>query len=305
MADLSVLAKLIAAYPSFWAQYKNQPEIIQILATAATETWPPEKLQEAIQNSAYWKTHSEEARAWDTVSALDPAEAQKRMAATTKAITDTAARLGLTLPSGTSPGAVSSAMQDLYHVASENLSAAQIADYLTVKYSGDPKLASTQSGARGEILKNMEAIRGMQSDYGIASNPAANLWHAQNIVRGVQTMDAVQGDLASQAKGLYAPEVGAAIDRGMTVRQFADPYLSLAAQNLEVGQGSIDLSDPKWNAFLKVPSNDPKAPSRTMTLAEWQAKIRTDQQYGFDKTSTARQSAAQLATQLSQSFGAI
>jgi hypothetical protein len=307
MPDLSGLARLIERYPALWEQYKNQPEIIQILAQAADQNWPPERLQQAIQNSAYWKTHSEASRAWDALSAIDPVEAQKRMGAAIKAIQDTAARLGLQLPTGTDPATVMKAMGDIYHVASENMSAAQIADYLTVQYSGDPKNPAVQRRASGEILTNMEKIRSMQSDYGLPTNPASNLWHAQNIVRGVETMEAVQGVYAKQAKGLFAPEVGAAIDRGMTVRQFADPYISLAAQNLEIGPDQIDLSDPKWQAFLKVSNPDKTAgvASRVMTMSEWQAHIRSDPQYGFDRTSTARQSAAQLATQLAERFGAI
>lgn len=307
MIDPAALMIFASKYPIQYQQYRDIPEILSLLVTATdpssdptTGNWTDAHLQNQIQNTNYWKTHNQNQRKWDTLSATDPAEAQRVMGVASKAVTDTLARLGLT---GTAD--VAAAMRDLYQVASNAMTPAQIADYLTVQYSGDPKLLSTQQGAKGEILKNMEDVRAMQSDYGMPNTPDANLWEAQNIVRGVQTLDGVRGDLAQQAKGLFAPEVGAAIDRGMTVKQWASPYLATASQNLEIGQDQIDLSDPKWQAFLKTPDQTKPGASRVMTQSEWQAKIRTDPTYGFDTTSTARQAAGTLATTIAQKFGAV
>lgn len=40
-----------------------------------------------------------------------------------------------------------------------------------------------------------------------------------------------------------------------------------------------------------------------MTLYDWQRVLRTEETYGYDRTSAARQQAANLATQLQKTFG--
>jgi hypothetical protein len=112
----------------------------------------------------------------------------------------------------------------------------------------------------------------------------------------------VKGYAIEQAKSLF-PGLTAALDAGQTVDQYADPYKQIATQELNVNPADIQWTDPKWMKALN--QVDPKTGARTsMSLDQWLSTLRTDPTYGYDQTNKAGQQAAQLATQLSQRFGA-
>jgi len=104
-----------------------------------------------------------------------------------------------------------------------------------------------------------------------------------------------------QSKSLF-PTLAAAIDRGITVADYATPYRSLAAQTLEVAPESINLSDAKWRRALDGSRDDKGAPM-AMSLSEWERTIKNDGQYGWDRTKQARQQAAQFASTLMEKMG--
>ena len=110
------------------------------------------------------------------------------------------------------------------------------------------------------------------------------------------------GYLREQAKSLF-PGLSAAIDRGVTVEQYADPYRSIAASTLEVDPQSIDfMKDPKYMKALY--QKDPKTGDNTsMSLADWGTHLRGLPEYR--KTSGANQQAASFGNSLLQTFGKI
>jgi len=288
MATMQDLAAIIAQYPGVWNQFKNIPELMNVLVNAIGKNLTGPEIQDQLAQTNYWRTTTEAQRAWDQLSAVSPAEAAKRQADKVKMMQDTLTTLGLSAAGlGTPDDQAYWWLRDVNYVTSHDLNQQQTADYLVSMYSVGSNL--NPDNARGTIAQTMGAIGAAAADYGLPTTPQDRLFAAQNIARGISTLDSVKGTYAATAKGMFAPEVGAAIDRGLTVRQFADPYVNIAAQNLEIGPDQVNLSDPKWQAFLKVPQVDAKSATgtsnRVMTTAEWQAKIRTDPSYGFDATS--------------------
>jgi len=302
---LAAIQVLMQRYPQLWNQFKNQPDVLAVLGQSAAEGWPPDRFQNALENTNYFKSRTEAQRDWDSLAATDPAEAQKRMQAAVQMIQNIAARLGLSDRSGDHATQTSDFLHDVYTLSSQAMTEQQAEDYLTAKY-----WKTNINQATGEIAANLGTIRGMQADYALPHAPQTAYNMAIQMANGHITQDTVKGNLAQQAASLYGGEVANAIKQGKTVREWADPYISLAAQNLELGADQIDLSQPKWQAFLQQPVNPAKPGqstqpgTRPMTLAEWQAKIRTDPAYGFSKTSNAKQTAAQLASSLQTKFGA-
>lgn len=121
-------------------------------------------------------------------------------------------------------------------------------------------------------------------------------------MQGAEFAEYVKG----QAKSLFAsnPALVAAIDRGVSVTDWAAPYRSLAAQTLEVAPESINLSDARWRRALDG-SRDEKGQPSAMSLSDWERTIKQDSTYGWDRTKQARQQAAQFATSLMEKFGRI
>jgi len=104
------------------------------------------------------------------------------------------------------------------------------------------------------------------------------------------------------AKSLF-PTLSSVIDSGVTVKQYADPYLEQASQTLEIPKESIDLRDPKYRKFLDRVGPDGK--HSAMALWEVQDLIKQDPVYGYDHTIGAQKEAADFTTQLLKTFGKI
>lgn len=99
-----------------------------------------------------------------------------------------------------------------------------------------------------------------------------------------------------QAKILY-PNAAGMLDN-MTLQQITEPYFADAANTLGLSGAQIDIMDPKWTAFLGGGSN-----GGVMSRDEWERLIKTDQRYGYDQSTNARQEAANLGDALLSAFG--
>jgi hypothetical protein len=150
--------------------------------------------------------------------------------------------------------------------------------------------------------KRAAVLQATKDYYVDLSEPVAGSY-AEQLLTGQIDEAGFQKELIDLAKSKY-PALAAALDAGRTVRQAADPYVQLAVKELEIPDGTVDLNDPKWARPLQ--QIDPKTGAPLMmTLYDWQRTIRTDETYGWDRTSGARQMAAQFVTQLGQTFGRV
>jgi hypothetical protein len=159
----------------------------------------------------------------------------------------------------------------------------------------DPATAARQ------VEDNKAKLKSMADAYLVpVSDGALSEWSRKEL-SGEVPQDGFLSYVKEQAKSLF-PTLSAAIDRGVTVAQYSDPYKQLAAQVLEVSPESISLADPKWSRALT--NVDPKTGDRAaMSLYDWQALLKTDPQYGYDRTQQGRQEGAQLADKILQTFG--
>lgn len=132
------------------------------------------------------------------------------------------------------------------------------------------------------------------------SGASAKTW-ATKIALGQVSEQQYLNYVKAQAKSLF-PGMSAAIDSGVTTRDYVQPYAELASKTLEIDPNSVNFLDPKWSkALFQV---DPKTGARTaMSLADWQTTLRTESQYGFDKTDQARQASSDLGQQLAKLAG--
>lgn len=160
--------------------------------------------------------------------------------------------------------------------------------------------AQDPMAAAQQVAETRESVRKLRDAYMVDMSDDALSTYARQIASGEQDALAFQKELVEQAKGKF-PSLAASLDQGMTTRQLWDPYAKMAADELEITQNGIDPNDPKWTRALQGSSPDGK-PTK-MTLYDWQRVLRTEETYGYDRTSAARQQAANLATQLQKTFG--
>jgi hypothetical protein len=116
--------------------------------------------------------------------------------------------------------------------------------------------------------------------------------------QGANWQDYVNGQrdfFREQAKLLY-PGASNLLDK-YSLKQIAEPYFNEATTLLGMNPADMNLSDPKWNAFMR------KDGGGMLNKDEWLRVLKTDPQYGWDKTTAARQQFASLGQDLLRAFG--
>lgn len=149
-----------------------------------------------------------------------------------------------------------------------------------------------------EGTKILADLRQTASDYLMPlSEQTIDTWGRQ-IIAGTSTTEDFNAYTRNMAKGMFA-HYASDIDAGRTIRQIADPFVEMAARDLELTADQIDLMDPKFRKALEV---DPKT-GQPMQLSQWQRTIRSDSAYGWDYTQNAKAEASEFARKIAESFG--
>lgn len=292
MDFFQLLATIRDRFQSLWP-FIQKPGVFKVLADAINGGWSDIEVQDALQHTEYFLNTPIAARQWDALQATDPATATQKAALVKRTIDDLEKQLGVKLD--TSGGLSSPGFQFFVDAVRNGWDANEI-KYRMIAMGGTTK----KGGAVGATAAH---IRSLANDYGVPLSDQAIMDWANQLAEGAIDDTAIQGYLIEQAKSLY-PGLSDALDRGITVRQYANPYLQLAAQELNIDPSTINLTDGKWMSALN--QIDPKTGARvSMSLDQWLSELRTNPIYGYDKTNNARQSATQLATALGQKFGSI
>lgn len=294
MAEMLTLAeirqKIAEQYPTVLA-ILDKPGVWDALAEAIQGGWGPQSdrfLVRMKQTEWYRNTPSSE-RDWYIHSAIDPASAQQELGEVSQRINNLRNQTGIELPP--------EVLTDITNRAAANKwSDAELRNYYVYAARGVHTGRTT-----GESATDFNHVKSLASAYGVPiSDDTAFMW-ADRLTAGSVTKDAVQGYMIEQAKSLY-PGLADAIDSGLTVRQYADPYAQLAARELNINPNDFDLSDPKWSAPLQ--QIDQKSGQRTaMTLDAWQSTLRSDPKYGWEYTNNGRAEAGSLISNLERMFG--
>lgn len=92
------------------------------------------------------------------------------------------------------------------------------------------------------------------------------------------------------------------LDQGMTLESIASAYQTTASRLLERNINDIDMST---GAFEQAVSFGEEGKKRLMTNSEWEKLLRSDPQYGWEKTNNAKDEARALSANIAQAFGKI
>lgn len=279
-----------AAQYGYLAGFLDDPEIGPIIQQAAKEGWDSDRLQGALYNTKFWQNHAAVTRQFDANTKLDPATQKQQIEQQIIDIQTQAKRSGISLGHA-----------DLAQLAWTSLRYGWTGQQLTNAIVAQGKM-DTSGKNPGAASATAAQLRQQAAQYMVpVSDQQINKWVA-DIETGNLAVGDFDGYLKEQAKSLF-PGLAGAIDRGVTVEQYADPYRQAAAQTLEVDPQSIDfMHDPKFKpALFQI---DPKTKERTsMGLADWDTYLRKLPQYA--QTSQANQQAAAFGNSLLQTFGEV
>lgn len=280
--------EVVKKYPAY-AAYLNNPEIAAILheAIQPQNMWAPDVLKSHLEASTWWLSHSPEQRSWAYLNMTDPAAALHSMQGQFQGIFNSARLLGLNLNTS-----------QLMTLSVEALSMGWTQEQLT-----EHMISASRGPIRGGTMgATRDSIKAMADDYLLPmSDHNLDMW-TKRIAAGTATPDVVKDQLSRQAMTRYTdPGIKEALKHGMTIREFADPYVQYAAQTLGVNPNDIDLSQPRWMSSIDHVGSDGNR--RAMTMDEWQQKIKLDPTYGYDRSRNGLAEAAQLVNSLKEQFG--
>lgn len=285
---------LVAAYGGL-AVLADIPELKKILdeAIAASKSgaaWTQDTFDAKVKATKWYKERSTTMVEWEVNRRLHPKDAEQQIASKTADIQVQATQVGFTLTKDRARAFAVNALKF-------NQSDAELQRSLLAEFHFS--IANPQ-GATASLLAKLKQTA--KAYFVPISDIALGKW-VDGIVHGTMTEDSFDSYVKTQAKSLF-PHMGAAIDAGMDLQTYADPYVQIASQELGTNPEAIDMSDPKWSSALI--QTDPKTGERTsMNLDQWRTLLRTDPKYGWNKTVNASNMAADWASQLEREMGKV
>lgn len=118
------------------------------------------------------------------------------------------------------------------------------------------------------------------------------------LMRGTLDESQIDDDLRTQAMSRF-PGLSNQIQRGLTVRQAADPYLRALADTWDMDINSLDLNDNAVQGILN--QTDEQGNFKPMSIYETKLAARRDERFQY--TDTAKQEYTGMAQQVLRDFG--
>ncbi len=282
-----VLELIGQQYPQY-LQLLQQPGVFDVFMKAFQDpaSWSPERIQSAIQNTPYFQNTPADQRAWAVQVATDPATAKLVLDNTNIMVRTQAGQLGIP------PDSIDPLM--VLQAAANHWDATRIKMELVARLNNQSPLGP------GGIGDTMTQLDGLAADYGVPINHNDLAWWGENIQGGSVTQEGFRDYVTQQAIALY-PALKPFLETGKTVAQYAAPYFSLAANELGINPGQIDLRNPAWMGL--VVGTDKAGNQGVNSLQEALTKLRSDPQYGYDKGLPGKTQAATFANSILQEFG--
>lgn len=264
------------------------PELSSILNKAISLGWTATEFQNAITNTAWYKTHSDTVRSNIVQKVSDPATYAANQATQGKKIQQVASQMGVYLSTPTLNSLINHSMM-------EGWTDQSIQNAVGASWSAGSPLQG-QAATTEQLLKQQAAAYGVP-----LSGASLNYWTMQ-VLSGKQTTDSFKQGMADTAKGMY-PGLAAQIDSGLDVKTIADPYVQTKANLLEVNPNTIDWTkDLTIKQALQGTAGAVKGQAPTATPL-WQFEKQVKQDPKWQQTLNAHQATSSTLMNLGKAFG--
>lgn len=272
-------------YPQF-AWLTSNPELMDLFRRSMDGRWSPTKFTLELQKTEWWATTSEATRRYEATKATDNASWSELITKQRNIIADAVSRLGADISSGI-------VMELAENSLRFDWSPEQIDDALANHVAWGSARTGLAAGAQ-------QLVRGVLDEYAFPLSQEEQARWSRRLLTGEATEESFRAYAVEQAKSLY-PTLGPALDRGISVRSYVDPYIQITAEELGLPVNAISLSDPKFSRFLN--QIDPKTNEPyMMNTYEWRKTIRTDPAYEWHKSKSGLDRADAVSLFLEQQF---
>jgi len=280
--------ELAGEYGMSYSFFKSQPELMKLLKQATAETWTADRFTAALKNTKWWKDNSSTARQAQVLAKTDPATYKANLAAAQAAASQAAVKAGAILSA--------KQLQRLaYNIVTYGWDDTQVNNYLGqyVNFTKDHTLG-------GQAGQAAQQIRSYAYDQGIKISDQTVKNNAAYLVRGITSMQDIQNGLLQQAISSY-PGFTQQLQAGATMRDIAQPYIQMTAQELELPESDITVWHPKVQAALN--QADAKGQPSPMSLTDFRSVLRSDP--SWRKTQNAQDQTMAIGRQVLQQMGLV
>ena len=281
-------ATLAEQYGFTQAFLNANPELKKIFGQAVAGQWSSDRFTAALENTSWYKTHSDTERKWLLQASTDPATAGR-------AWNQAQTHLNQVLSSIGAYGPISNANYQalLYDIVAKGWSDDQV-KYFAGQYD---KLINGKMQGDAET----QYSNGLQYAYsmGVKMSDSWYQTQVQNIERGLSTFADMQAGIRNQAKAQYS-QFAQQIDGGQTIQDLASPYIQQMSNILEVDGNELSPFDPTIKKALSY--KDPTTGQMgAQPLWQFENTLRSDPRWL--QTNNARDSIMTTAHGVLQQFG--
>lgn len=262
--------ELAASYGWAYSFLKSNKDLKGLFADAVSGSWTPEKFQAKLRDTEWWKQNSDSMRKAASLKSTDPATYNAQLAAAKIQIQQMASEMGASIPSSKMTSIAES-------VINTGLDEAGIKNVLG-QYISFANNGSTLNGAAGLYEHNIKEFayqQGITVDKQTVKNQAAL------IARGLATDQDFKNQITNQAISMY-PSYKTQLEGGQTLTDIASPYIQQMAQDLEIPDTQISLSDPLIKSALN--GVDASGKPTGMDVVTFQNQVRNDPRWTRTKS---------------------
>lgn len=269
------------------------PELRTLINQAVAGNWTAQKFQDQVENSTWWKSHSDTARSVIIQQANDPAAYHQRWSTAAHSVVDLAHQLGFAINGATAQAIATSALLSGH----ENDQA-----WLTHALSGHENYSHTSStsGFTGQMAGTIQQLQSMAGDYGMNLTPAQAAEYAQAVVSGNTTIDTYKNRMISWAASTF-PSLAKEIQTGTTVKDLATPYVQSMSNLLEIDPASLGVYTPAIRKAMQGVTDPHTGTRASVPLWQFEDQVRQDPRWQY--TQNARDTVSQALVKLGADFG--
>ena len=281
---------------------KRHPDIARLLKTAIDNNWTEEEFANAVRRDTRWGQNTTTSqRQFDLeFYGQDSKTIKQKIETDTDRFMLLADNAGVTI---TEEQARKFAMR----FNRSGLSDQDVYSFIAREYGRDISPEGLASGTetgepaalQGTAAELKDALRSMARSYGVTlTEDSLNKKVEEGLQRGPEWRSWIDGQrnvFRQSAKTMY-PSASDKLDE-YTLEELVDPYLEDAANLLGIPRVNMDMSNSMWTRALSGAEGKP------MGREEWLKTLRTDKQYGWNKTQRAKTEMASLGDELLAAFG--
>lgn len=266
---------------------QSVPDIKNILNQAIKEGWDTSRFTAAVQDSKWWKTHSDSVRQRLIQKVTDPGSYKQDLGEAQRRVNQMMGQVGLGLNHKDAAFAAQQVLMGGWN---------DVDLHNFVGGHGHFRKDGVLGGEAAQLQAKMNQTMG---DYALGQSAGHVQYAIQNVLGGHASIDDWTHRWRVQAESMF-PALKAMLEQGQTVRQAADPYVQQYAQTLEINPNDIDISK---DAVLRAALSGRNDKGKPDLVPMWQfgQTLRNDPRY--EKTTQAKTDAFSLLHKIGTDFG--